>query len=201
MRKNYSQYSKTSLNKWFLSVLPFKDEKVMIVMDEVENLRKDNRKLRKKIAMMEMNFENRERLLREDRSKMSKRMRNMEETFDREIAGHEEIRKHAENELVKNEKRMQKMKKEIHSLNSAYNFLDESYEHTIESYKDDIARLEDKFNAVNLKLKNVESASQEDFKTKLSETMKGYYEDLRICEEELHRLSSICKKCVNCSKE
>ncbi len=79
----------------------------------------------------------------------------MEETFDREIVGHEKIRKYAESELEKNEKRMAKMKKEIHSLNSAYNSLDESYEHTIESYKDDIARLQDKLNAVSLKLKNV----------------------------------------------
>lgn len=199
--KKYPQHNKSFINKWFLSVLPFKDEVDIITNDEVENLRKDNRILRKKIAMMEISSENRERFLREDRAKLSRRMRDMEETFDREITGHEKVRKHAEKELKECEKRMEKMKKEMRSLNSAYNFLDESYEHTIESYKDDIARLKDKLNAVNLKLKNVEKVFQEKYEIIFSETVKEYHEDLRICEEELYRLSSVCKKCSICSKE
>ena len=183
-----------------ISVLPFKNEAVIIEIDEVEILRKSNRCLRKKIAQMEMNFENKERLLREDKAKMVVRMRGMEETFDREIVGHEKVRKYAVSELEKNEKRMAKMKKEMLSINHAYNSLDESYEHTIESYKDDIARLQDKLNAVNLKLRNVKTTLYEEYKGLLLETMKEYYEDLRICEEELYRLVSICKKCSVCSK-
>jgi len=181
-------------------VLPFKNEVTINETDEIEDLRKSNRGLRKKIAQMEMSFEIKERLLREDRARMVVRMRGMEETFDREILGHEKVRKYAESELEKNEKRMAKMKKEMQSINWAYNFLDESYEHTIESYKDDIARLQDKLNAVNLKVKNIRTTLYEEYKGLLIETMKEYYEDLRICEEELHRMVSICKKCSVCSK-
>ena len=192
--------SKVTLNKWFLSVLPYKNEAVINETDEIEVLRKSNRCLRKKLAQMEISFDNKERLLREDRARMVERMRGMEETFDREIVGHEKVRKYAQSELEKNEKRMIRMKKEMQSINRAYNSLDESYEHTIESFKDDISRLQDKLNVANLKLKNIRATLYEEYKGLLLETMKEYYEDLRVCEEELYHLVSICKKCIICSK-
>jgi archaellum component FlaC len=180
--------------------LPYKNEAVINETDEIEVLRKSNRCLRKKLAQMEISFDNKERLLREDRARMVERMRGMEETFDREIVGHEKVRKYAQSELEKNEKRMIRMKKEMQSINRAYNSLDESYEHTIESFKDDISRLQDKLNVANLKLKNIRATLYEEYKGLLLETMKEYYEDLRVCEEELYHLVSICKKCIICSK-
>jgi hypothetical protein len=172
--------------------------------DEVRCLRGDNRHLRMKIALMQLQYEEREMLLRYQLERQYLYTRGVEAYVDVEIGKVHENMKAAE--LV--EKDMKKFHRKtlqktayIRRKRREMDFERMEYEDKIKELKGRIVSLEAERTAKQYEVMRWLRKTTQEFKEEVREKMKSFLNDLAEAENDCYVLANALYSCEHCSKK